>query len=180
MFAPWLRTSLLALVILFSCGEAWAEKEQGSEPIVITSQTLVVHNQDDQAIFEGQVVLVQGDFRLTADRLVVFFAERAASDDPAVPAVGGRKISRIKAVGHVKIVDGDQSATGKKAVFYGKEEMVVLTGHPEIWQHGYRVTGKKLTLFLKEDRSVVEGGSQVVITDSGSLNLGGSTKEDEP
>ncbi len=179
MSAPWLRTSLLSLVLLLPCGVAWATKDQDSEPIVITSQRLVVHNQDDRAIFEGQVVLVQGVFRLTADRMVVFFADQAASTDPDVPAVAGRKISMIKAVGHVKIVDGDQSATGKKAVFYGKEEKVVLTGQPEIWQHGYRVTGKKLTLFLKEDRSVVEGGSQVVITDSGSLNLGGS-EEDEP
>ncbi|HHZ83023.1 MAG TPA: hypothetical protein EYN60_03250, partial [Nitrospirales bacterium] len=105
--------------------------------------------------------------------------DQAGSTDPAVPAVAGRKISIIKAVGHVKIVDGDQSATGKKAVFYGKEEKVVLTGQPEVWQHGYRVTGKKLTLYLKEDRSVVEGGSQVVITDSGSLTLGVS-EEDEP
>ncbi|HIB54218.1 MAG TPA: hypothetical protein EYO39_05285 [Nitrospirales bacterium] len=179
MSAPWLRTSLLSLALLLSCGVAWATKDQDSEPIVITSQRLVVHNQDDRAIFEGQVVLVQGAFRLTADRMVVFFTDQAGSTDPAVPAVAGRKISTIKAVGHVKIVDGDQSATGKKAVFYGKEEKVVLTGQPEVWQHGYRVTGKKLTLYLKEDRSVVEGGSQVVITDSGSLTLGVS-EEDEP
>ena len=104
---PWLRTSLLSLVILLSCGAAWAEKDQDSEPIVITSQTLVVHNRDDQAIFEGQVVLVQGTFRLTADRMVVVFADQAASNDPAVPAVAGRKISMIKAGGHVKVVDGD-------------------------------------------------------------------------
>ncbi len=179
MFAPWLRTSLLSLVILLSCGVAWATKDQDSEPIVITSQRLVVHNQHDQAIFEGQVVLIQGTFRLTADRMVVFFADQAASNDPAVPAVAGQKVSMIKAVGHVKIVDGDQSATGKKAVFYAKEEKVVLTGKPEVWQHGYRVTGKKLTLFLKEDRSVVEGGSQVVITDSGSLSLGGSDEDEQ-
>ncbi len=125
-------------------------------------------------------MLVQGIFQLTADRMVVFFADQAVSNDPAVPAVAGQKVSMIKAVGHVKIVDGDQSATGKKAVFYGKEGKVVLTGHPEIWQDGYRVTGKKLTLYLKEDRSVVEGGSQVVITDSGSLSLGSSKVEDEP
>ncbi|MBQ26962.1 MAG: hypothetical protein CMH81_02285 [Nitrospiraceae bacterium] len=178
MSVPWLRTSLLFLGIFLLCGVAWAMEDQDSDPIVITSQSLVVHNRNDQAIFEGQVMLIQGAFRLTADRMVVFFADQAASNDPGVPAVAGQKISMIKAVGHVKIVDGDQSATGKKAVFYGKEEKVVLTGQPEIWQHGYRVTGKKLTLFLKEDRSVVEGGSQVVITDSGSLNLGASAEDE--
>ena len=171
---PWLRTSLLSLSIFLSCGLAWATKDQVAEPIVITSQNLSVHNQDSQAIFEGQVVLVQGTFRLTADRMVVFFEDQTISSDPAVPAVAGQKISTIKAVGHVKIVDGDQSATGRKAVFYGKEGKVVLTGEPEIWQEGYRVTGRKVTLFLKEDRSVVEGGSQVVITDSDSLSLGTS------
>ncbi len=178
MFVLLSRTSFLAFAILFSCGMVWATEDQGSEPIVITSQSLVFHNREDQAIFKGNVVLIQGTFRLTADRMVVFFANQSASQDLEIPAVAGQKIAMIKAAGHVKIVDGDQSATGKKAVFYGKDEKVVLTGQPEIWQHGYRVTGEKLTLFLKEDRSVVEGGSQVVITDSGSLTLGVS-KEDE-
>ena len=59
-------------------------------------------------------------------------------------------------------------------MYYAKEEKVVLTGKPEVWQEGYRVTGEKITLFLKDDRSVVEGGSQVVITDSDSLSLGTS------
>jgi len=176
---PWLQTSLLSLVIFLSCGVAWAVEDQDPVPIVITSQRLVLHNQHDRAIFEGQVVLIQGAFRLTADRMVVFFAGQPAANDPAVPAVAGKKISMIHAVGHVKIVDGEQSATGEKAVFYGKEEKVVLTGQPEVWQDGYRVTGEKLTLFLKEDRSVVEGGSRVVITESGSLSLG-AADEDEP
>jgi len=177
MFGQWLPTSLLFLAILLACGVAWATKDTDSEPIVITSERLVVHNQDDQAIFEGDVVLIQGTFRLTADRIIVFFAEPATSDDSTVPAIAGQKISTIKAVGNVKILDGEQSATGKKAVFHGKEEKIVLTGHPEVWQDGFRVTGKKLTLFLKENRSVVEGGSQVVITDSGSLNLAGSQED---
>ena len=182
MFVPWLRTSLLSLGVLLSCGSAWAADEYDSDPIVITSQRLIVHNQDNQAIFEGDVVLVRGTFTLTADRMVVLFVDQAApndSNDSDVPAVAGQKIAMIQAVGHVKIEDGDQFATGRKAVFYGRDDTVVLTGRPEIVQHGYRVTGKKLTLFLKEDRSVVEGRSQVVITDSGALSRGDSPGEDQ-
>ncbi len=177
MFVPWLRINLFLVVILLSCNVGWASNGKASEPIVITSKSLAVHNQANKAIFDGEVLLVQGAFRLTADRMVVFFISRETSevqDDPAAPAVAGKKVSTIKAAGHVKILNGDQSASGKKAMYYAKEEKVVLTGKPEVWQEGYRVTGEKITLFLKDDRSVVEGGSQVVITDSDSLSLGTS------
>ncbi len=175
----WSRISFALLTLLATGSLSVGAADDDHEPIVITSETLVVHNQDDKATFEGDVVLIQGTFKLLADRMVVKFADQSLSKDPSAPTVAGQKISTIKAVGHVKIFDGDQSATGRKAVYFGQEEKVVLTGQPEVWQDGYRVTGKKLTLFLNEDRSVVEGGSQVVITETGSLNFDRTAGEEK-
>lgn len=166
-----------------------ARPPQGAEAqaasTTITSQKMTVKNQDNQAVFEGTVVLIRGALVVHSDRMVVMFrAQDAAGNDDrkergaakgtapskgpdAMPAVSNRSVDQIVATGRVKIEKATGSATCTKAVFYQTEDKIVLTGDPVAWDKGTRVSGRQITMFLAEDRSVVEGGSHVRIEPEG-------------
>jgi len=160
---------------------------------MITSQKMTVRNQESKAIFEGTVVLTKGTLIVHSDVMVISFRP---SDQPAsageagnqtaegskdagmaekgtrsgageLPVLSNRSVSMIEATGRVKIEKAEGRATCREAIYYVDEEKIVLTGDPVAWQKGTRVTGKKITMYLAEDRSVVEGGSRVLIDESG-------------
>lgn len=145
----------------------------------ITSNKMTVKNQDNQAIFEGTVVLIRGPLIVHSDRMVVMFGGEdapanvdkdkrggatggAPSKGPdAMPEVSNRAINQIEATGRVKIKKESGSATCEKAIYYRDGDKLVLTGDPVAWDKGTRVSGRRITMFLGEDRSVVEGNSHV-------------------
>lgn len=160
----------------------------------ITAKTMTVNNQENQAIFDGSVVLTQGELIVYSDHMVVSFRpggngnerDRSAGSGDAqsrksaerkqqktgkdgMPTVSDRTISKIEATGRVKIEKQDGRATCQRAVYYEDDKKIVLTGEPVAWQKGTRVTGKQITMFLEEDRSLVEGGSHVTIEGEGGL-----------
>ena len=71
-----------------------------------------------------------------------------------------REVERIEATGDVKIAYGTKRAHCEKAVYYVKEEKVVLEGHPMLWEGDNRLKGGRIVVFLKEDRAIAEGIGQ--------------------
>ncbi len=72
-------------------------------------------------------------------------------------AVGIEKITRIEALGKVRIVEGDRVATGDKAIYYTQEDKIVLLGNPQLWQGENSLKGHEIIFYHKENRAVVEG-----------------------
>lgn len=134
----------------------------------ITAQKMTAQGKAQRAVFEGKVVLTQGDLTVHSDTMVVLF-KKDSGDTPEKSkseATGSyQKIDVIKAIGKVVIKKGEGKATCGHAVYYKDEEKIVLTESPVAWQQGARVSGPKMTMYLKEERSVVEGGSRVMIFD---------------
>ena len=184
-----LLLNLLPLGMVSSSESADAALPKGgvdqAASTTITSKKMTVKNQDNQAVFEGAVVLTRGSLVVYSDRMVVMFR---AQDSPAsdnqkeheavkgaapskgpdvMPGVSNRSVNQIEATGRVKIERDSGSATCEKAIYYRDGDKIVLTGDPVAWDKGTRVSGKQITMFLAEDRSVVEGGSHVRIEPDG-------------
>ncbi len=121
----------------------------GQAPIVIHSERMEVLQAQQVVVFTGEVKAQKKDFTLYADRLVVYYRK----DEK-----GKREVTKMIALGHVKIVKGAWLAQAGKAVYFRKGERIVLTENPRVWQGDNVVRGEKITLYLKEDRSVVEAG----------------------
>src|SRR3954470_10684609 len=49
-------------------------KHNNKAPIEVTSDSLEVQQQQNRAVFTGHVVAIQGDVRLTSDKMTVFYA----------------------------------------------------------------------------------------------------------
>lgn len=149
-------------------------------PTTITSNKMTVRNRENQAIFEGNVVLTRGGLVVNSEKMIVFFQGRAgdAAGSPgeetskkseALTSPSGRSLERVEAIGHVKIRQENSHATCQKAVYFSAEEKIVMTGDPVAWEKGTRVSGRQITIYLAEERSVVEGGSHVHIEEAERL-----------
>jgi lipopolysaccharide export system protein LptA len=56
-------------------------------------------------------------------------------------------------------------ALANKAVYYSKEEKIVLTGEPHIIENENKLGGERITLFMRSERSIVEGGNVLFYQD---------------
>jgi lipopolysaccharide export system protein LptA len=145
----------------------WGEEAKPST--VITSQTMTVSSEKNQAVFRGDVKLVQEELIVQSDVMIVYFKETILPSAPSDEALSSKKgegvkeIDKIEAKGHVRIQKGDSRATSEHAMYYKQKEIVILRGSPVAWQEGTKITGPKMIMYLKENRSVVEGGTRVVI-----------------
>lgn len=133
------------------------------EPIEIEAGNLQVRDKDKSAIFSGNVVVTQGDAKLEAQNLVVFYSGSMANGDADGQAVQ-QSISRLEAKGDVLISSKDQVATGDDASFDMEKEFVVMTGDRVVLSQGPNVVvGKRLTINLKTGKANLdanEGGQK--------------------
>jgi len=140
-------------------------------PIHITADRMEASQDERTIIFESHVVAQQDDVTITSNRLKVTMLpdeNKAALQPegkkpaPVDPAATDR-IDYIEFEGDVKVTQQDRVATANKAIFYQKEQKIMLHGRPVVTKGQDRVQGDLITIYIKEGRSVVEsgGGSQV-------------------
>jgi lipopolysaccharide export system protein LptA len=140
----------------------------------ITARRVTVRNQENKAIFEGNVTLKKGALVVHSDVMIVYLrplgprtdtdlSRKTRKGPEELPTIASRTVSRIEATGRVRIERGEGRAIGREAVYNEDERKIVLTGDPVAWQRGTCVSGKKIILFLDEDRTVVEGESRIMI-----------------
>jgi lipopolysaccharide export system protein LptA len=156
--------------VSFFYSPAWGAVEKpagGSKhPVVVTSDTLDADNKARIATFSGTVVAKQLQEKDTlyiyCDKLIVYYTDDQEKKTVAAPKgekkqVPGQqsKIDKIIATGQVKIVQGEDVATGETATFYNDEQKIVLTGNPKVWQGKNLVKGEEVTVWIQENRSQV-------------------------
>ncbi|MBW1703623.1 MAG: lipopolysaccharide transport periplasmic protein LptA [Deltaproteobacteria bacterium] len=126
----------------------------GSKEMVIKSNKLEVDDNRKVVIFTGDVDAKREDFVINCKKLVVFYKSLPGSKEPGK---GKTEVDKIVATGHVKITHAQGgSATAEKAVYYQRDEKVVLTQNPVVKRGNDFVEGDRITMYLKENRSVVE------------------------
>jgi len=148
-----MRWLLLLFAVICCCVTVTFAEEVTSgfdrnQPIEITAQKLEVLQLERQSIFTGDVVVVQGEMTLYADKLIIYLQEAQ------------QEIDRLEAIGEVKFVQLDRVATADRAVFQQVEEVLVLTGNAVVTEGKNMVSGDEITLFIQEDRTVVKGSKK--------------------
>jgi len=134
-------------------------------PIHITADRMETNQEQRTIIFESHVVAQQDDVTITSNRLKVTLLpeENKPALQPEVkkPApvdpTATERIDYIEFEGDVKVTQQDRVATANKAIFYQKEQKIMLHGSPVVTKGQDRVQGDLITIYIKEGRSVVEG-----------------------
>ena len=135
------------------------------EPISIDADKLVYFDKERKAIYTGNVVVIQGDTKMTCTAMTVFLdkapaqgSNQATNDQNAPSANSG--VKHLEAVGPVTVISKTQVATGDNGKYDKAENKVWLIGHVTL-SDGQNVTkGDKLTYDLKTGQATVDTNSK--------------------
>ena len=116
-----------------------------SLPVEVASETFSVNNADGTAVFSGNVVVTQGEMKLSAAEVRVQYSADQTSVEQLI-ASGGVTISNL----------GD-AAEAREAVYTIASGVIVLTGDVLLAQGPSAMAGQKLTINLKDGTGVMEG-----------------------
>lgn len=129
-------------------------KQDTSLPVTLDADTLSINNADGTAVFTGNVVVAQGEMRLTAGEVRVEYTPDGAG------------IKTLHATGGVTLINTGDAAEAKEAVYTVDSGNVVLTGDVLLTQGANAISGQKLVLNLKDGTGVMEGRVQTVFNPS--------------
>jgi lipopolysaccharide export system protein LptA len=132
-----------------------AMKVSGDLPVEVTSDELQVDQTANTATFKGNVIVVQGDMRLSSNSVLV---EYGPSEE------GGRsRIQKMTATGDVIMTSPTESAEGREAVYTVADRTLVMTGDVVVTQGPSVVTGQRMVVYLDDGAAVMEGRVRTVI-----------------
>ncbi len=122
------------------------------QPIEINADSLEVQQDNNLAVFSGNVIVVQGALRLKAQTLKVYYRRSEGSDTEA-----GAAISRIDAIGEVFLSSPNETAQGAVGVYDVEKRVVTLSGSVVLTRGDSVIRGERLVLDLTTGRSRVDG-----------------------
>ncbi len=114
-------------------------------PVEVQADTLSVDNAKGSAVFDGNVLVGQGEMRLAAARVTVEYG------------ADGKSIARLHATGGVTIANLADAAEAREAVYTIDSGVIVLTGDVLLTQGASALSGQKLTINLKDGTGIMEG-----------------------
>lgn len=126
-----------------------------SAPIEVSADNLSVDQNDGAAIFEGNVIVAQGDLRLAAEFIRVEYA--TDEDGNTTPSIG-----QVRASGGVTYVNGDDAAEAADALYTVETGDLVLSGDVLLTQGPNAISGDRLVVDLDAGTGRMEGRVRTV------------------
>ena len=137
--AAWLATFTIAATAQ-DAQPAPAKGGGSDEPIEISSDRLVLEQNQQLATFTGNVDAVQGDTTLRTDKLRVFYT----SDEEREASGSQQSVKRLEADGNVIIIQPGETAEGDSGVYDLVTGKMVLIGNVVLTQGKSVVKGDRL------------------------------------
>jgi lipopolysaccharide export system protein LptA len=131
------------------------------KPVRIQAASLEVRDKDKSATFSGDVHVTQGDTSMRCKTLVVFYEGETVKG--AAPAgqkgsQGQPQIRRMEAKGGVIVTQKDQIATGDRAEYDMRTNIVTLIGNVVVTRGQDVMRGQRLVVDLTNGVSKVDSG----------------------
>ena len=158
-----LTAGLLCAAGLALCGPAGAQLAQGSGPIDIVANELELVDAQHLAIWRGAVDALQGQNRLRADVVNIYFNGKASPGSAASGASPGRnwgKVDHMVADGHVYFVSPQQNARGDHALYELGSDTITLTGDVIVVQGQSVVHGQRLVIDVKSGHATMASSGE--------------------
>ncbi len=131
--------------------------QDSSQPVEVTADNLNVNQNDGTAIFTGNVLIGQGEMRLSAPRVLVVYLEDNAG------------IESLNATGGVTIVSGPDAAEASQADYNVQTGLIEMEGDVLLIQGVNALTGDKAFIDTKAGTARVTGRVKTILQpESGS------------
>jgi lipopolysaccharide export system protein LptA len=110
--------------------QAQLSRDQNA-PIDFTGQKFEVFDQQDYAVWTGDVQAVQGEAILTAPKLTLY-------------GVSDGELDRIHALGGIRYTNGSEAISGEQAIYDAAKNTIVVTGNVVVVQGKQVMSGDEL------------------------------------
>ena len=157
---------LLAMGLVgFSAVEAKDDipEEFSEEVTVITSEQLIFDYQNSYAIFEENVVVIDAELKLTADKLTVRFGEDG-------------EVNFIEAKGQVFIQQEDRTARSELATYEVDTGKITLTQNPQVMRGRDLLQGETIIFWRDQNKMICKPKARLIIFPKGDDSNGSSRK----
>ena len=124
-------------------------RHDASQPVEVTSDRLDLDQGTGTAVFSGTVRVGQGELRLAADRVQVFY-------DPKAQGNTG-PIQRLIATGNVTLANGSEAAEASQATYEVASGRVDMQGDVLLTQGSNALSGDRLAIDLSANTARMEG-----------------------
>lgn len=118
-----------------------------NQPVDYAADRIELQDRQNRVVLSGDVVISQGDLRLTAGRTTVSYTDE-----------GSLRIQRIDATGGVTVTRGNERAQGNAGVYDFNRRVIILVGAVALRRGGDTLNGGRLTIDLNTGVSSVDGG----------------------
>lgn len=126
-------------------------QQDTNAPVEVTADSLSVNQSNGTALYQGNVVIAQGDMRLAAPRVLVVYSEQAG------------RIERLEATGGVVLVSGEEAAEAQRADYNIEAGTVVMSGNVLLTQGPNALTAERMTVNLETGSAQMSGRVKTVL-----------------
>ncbi|MDF1726689.1 MAG: LptA/OstA family protein [Sulfitobacter sp.] len=130
-------------------------QQDTSLPVEVTSDRLEVDQETGEALFTGNVLIGQGEMRLSAPRVLVIYDETQSA------------IARLEATGGVTLVSGDDAAESERADYSIEEGVIVMTGDVLLDQGPNAISADRMDVQLDSGTAQMQGRVRTIIQSAG-------------
>lgn len=164
MFASYFRLALSLLLLAFP-GLAAAQGAQiafgniqknANLPVEVTADNLDVDQTDGTAVFTGNVLIGQGDMRLSAPRVRVIYKQDNSG------------IERLQASGGVTLVSGEDAAEADRADYNIDTGQIELNGNVLLVQGSNAISAERMTVDTRSGTARMSGRVKTVLQQGNS------------
>jgi len=122
-----------------------------SLPVEVTADTLDVNQEDGTAVFSGNVLILQGVMKLSANRVLVIYSDES------------RAIERLEATGDVILVNGEDAAEAQRADYTIDSGTIQMSGDVLLTQGTSTIASQEMTVDLKTGTARLKGRVKTVL-----------------
>jgi lipopolysaccharide export system protein LptA len=123
-------------------------------PVEVTADNLNVNQADGTAIFTGNVLIGQGEMRLSAPRVLVVYNEDQS------------RIKRLEATGGVTLVSGEDAAEAQQADYNMDDGVIEMQGDVLLVQGPQALTGDRMYVDTRAGTARVSGRVKTILQPS--------------
>jgi lipopolysaccharide export system protein LptA len=123
-----------------------------SQPVEVTADSLTVDQTTGEAVFSGNVIVVQGDLRMAAGAVRIVYATTGTQDVQEVIATGGVLVTR-----------GSDAAEGGRARFEVDTALLTLSGDVLVTQGQTAIAGDSMVVNMRTGNGSVDGRVRTVL-----------------
>ena len=126
-------------------------RQDTSAPVEVSADELSIDQDTGEALFSGNVMIGQGEMRLSAAQVFVIYKEDQSG------------IQQLRATGGITLVSGQDAAEAQQADYNVDAGVIVLTGDVLVLQGKTPLSADKMTVNLDTGAARLQGRVRTVL-----------------